>query len=98
LGQSPLLDTVGRTKIVLLAGEDGRSVRAFERGSIELFRNGNALFDANGTEWDFTGRAIRGPGTGQQLKPLPLLKDYWFDWENYHPKTTVYGGAIGRRG
>ena len=38
-----------------------------------------------------TGRAIRGPGAGQQLKPVQLLKDYWFDWENYHPKTLVYG-------
>jgi hypothetical protein len=19
------------------------------------------------------------------------LKDYWFDWRNYNPKTTVYG-------
>jgi hypothetical protein len=88
LAQSPIIDTVGRTKIVLLAADDGRSIRAFERGSIELFRNGNKLFDASGTEWDFSGKSANGA----QLRPLPLLKDYWFDWENYHPKTVVYGG------
>ena len=87
IAQSPLIDTVGHTKIVLLAGDDGRSIRAFECGDVELFRNGNKLFDATGTEWDFSGRS----STGKQLRPVPLLKDYWFDWENYHPKTLVYG-------
>ena len=86
LAQSPLIDTVGRTNVVLLAADDGRSIRAFERGNVELFRNGNKLFDTNGTEWDFTGRAANGA----QLRKIPLLKDYWFDWENYHPNTVVY--------
>jgi len=85
LAQSPIIDTVGRRHIVLLAGDDGRSIRAFDRGNVELFRNGNKLFDASGTEWDFNGRG----SNGAQLRPLPLLKDYWFDWENYHPRTAV---------
>ena len=86
IAQSPVIDTVGRTKIVLLAADDGRSIRAFERGNVELFRNGDKLFDASGTEWDFGGKSA----AGAQLRPVPLLKDYWFDWENYHPKTVVY--------
>jgi Protein of unknown function (DUF3179) len=94
VAQSPIIDTVGRTKIVLLAGEDGRSVRAFERGNVELFRNGDKLFDASGTTWDFSGRS----SSGAQLRPVPVLKDFWFDWENYHPRTVVYGNRIGRAG
>ncbi len=85
LAQWPVLDTVGKTKIVLLAAGDGRSIRAFERGDVELFRNGNKVFDATGTEWDFNGRSSKGT----QLRPVPILKDYWFDWENYHPNTLV---------
>ena len=85
LAESPVLDTLGRTNIVLLAGDDGRSIRAFDRGNAELFRNGNKLFDATGVQWDFNGRSA----DGRQLRPLPLLKDYWFDWENYHRNTAV---------
>ncbi len=86
LAQQPVLDRVGAMKIALLVGDDGRSIRAFDRGDVELFRNGTKLFDANGVEWNFNGRS----STGAQLKPLPVLKDYWFDWENYHPGTAVY--------
>ena len=86
LAQSPIIDTIGRTNVVLIAADDGRSIRAFDRGNVELFRNGDKLFDTRGTEWDFTGRSANGA----QLRTIPLLKDYWFDWENYHPNTVVY--------
>ena len=89
LAESPILDTVGRTRIVLLAADDGRSIRAFDRGPIDLYRNGTKLFDVTGTEWDFNGHAISGPLTGKQLRPVAVLKDYWFDWENYHRGTLV---------
>jgi hypothetical protein len=88
LAQSPILDTVGRTPIVLVAS--GRSVRAFARGNLELYRSGDTLIDTTGTRWDFAGRS----SDGRQLRPVPLLKDYWFDWTNYHPKTAVYFAAI----
>lgn len=25
------------------------------------------------------------------LEAIPMLKDYWFDWRNYNPKTTIWG-------
>jgi len=25
------------------------------------------------------------------LERIPIIKDYWFDWRNYNPKTTIYG-------
>jgi uncharacterized protein DUF3179 len=51
-----------------------------------------ALFmDAStGSDWNFKGCAVAGPMRGSCLKQIWGLKDYWFDWRNYHPETTVY--------
>jgi len=46
---------------------------------------------ATGSEWNFQGCATSGKAKGLCLEPVPMLKDYWFDWRNYNPKTTVYG-------
>lgn len=43
-----------------------------------------------GSRWTFAGCAASGPAAGQCLKPVPSIKDYWFDWQLYHPKTTVF--------
>ena len=99
LKQSLILDDVGAVPIFIVIGDDKRSVRAFERvigdRKLEFFVKSNAssftLVDAEtGTEWDFTGRATSGPLVGQQLKKLPALNDYWFDWKTYHPRTKIY--------
>jgi hypothetical protein len=42
------------------------------------------------SEWNFQGCAISGPSLGKCLDRIPALKDYWFDWRNYHPDTTLY--------
>jgi len=42
------------------------------------------------SEWNFQGCAISGPSQGKCLDRIPALKDYWFDWRNYHPDTTIY--------
>ncbi len=42
------------------------------------------------SEWNFQGCAISGPSQGKCLERVPALKDYWFDWRNYHPETTIY--------
>lgn len=42
------------------------------------------------SEWNFQGCAISGPSQGKCLNRVPALKDYWFDWRNYHPNTTIY--------
>ncbi len=46
---------------------------------------------ATGSEWNFQGCAISGKAKGVCLERIPMLKDYWFDWRNYNPKTTIYG-------
>jgi hypothetical protein len=97
--QSPLLDRVGGVPVALLVGDDGRSVRAFERRldgrELELYRRPGAaplrLVDAQtGSEWSFAGDAIAGPLAGRRLTPVYVLADYWFDWRTYHPRTKVY--------
>ena len=42
------------------------------------------------SEWNFQGCAISGPSQGKCLDRIPALKDYWFDWRNYHSDTTIY--------
>jgi len=42
------------------------------------------------SEWNFQGCAVSGPAQGKCLDRVPALKDYWFDWRNYHPNTTIY--------
>jgi Protein of unknown function (DUF3179) len=97
--QSPLQDRVGGLPIVLVVGEDKKSIRVFDRTvdgrALELFaRRGTRplrLFDAEtGSEWDFTGTAVGGPLQGRRLVKLRALKEYWFDWKIYQPESTVY--------
>jgi hypothetical protein len=97
--QSLILDEVGSVRFFIVIGNDKRSVRAFERvvdgRTLEFFVKPNTasliLVDAEtGSEWDFTGRAISGSLNGQQLTKVAVLNDYWFDWQTYHPKTSVY--------
>jgi hypothetical protein len=97
--QSPIMDTVGGVPIFIVAGEDKKSVRAYERTvdgrRLEFFVKADAsplvIVDAEtGSEWDFSGRATTGPLAGKQLTKVAVLNDYWFDWKAYHPDTAVY--------
>ena len=99
LKQSLILDAVGRLPIFVVLGDDQKSVRAFERSidgrTLEFFVKQGAspfrLVDGEtGSEWDFAGKAIAGSLAGKQLKKIPVLNDYWFDWQTYHPDTGIY--------
>ena len=46
--------------------------------------------EATASAWNFQGCAISGKSTGACLDPVEVMKDYWFDWRNYNPATTVY--------
>ena len=46
---------------------------------------------ATGGEWNFQGCATSGKTKGACLERVPMLKDYWFDWRNYNPQTTIWG-------
>ncbi len=45
---------------------------------------------ATGSEWSFTGCAVNGKLKGACLEPVSAIRDYWFDWRNYHPQTTIF--------
>lgn len=99
LAQAPLHDRVGGTPIVLVVGADGQSIRGFEArvqgGDVEFVRlsdgaPGEFADVGSGSRWNFSGVAVSGPMAGRRLTPVYLLKDYWFDWKIYHPKTAVY--------
>ena len=97
--QSPIIDLIGTVPIVVVLGDDHRSVRAFERTvdgrRLEFFQkveNGALqLLDAEtGSTWNFEGKAVSGSLAGRELKKVFLLEDFWFDWRLYHPDTAIY--------
>lgn len=100
--QAPILDTVGGKDIVILLGEDKKSVRVFERESdgkrLELFvkPDSGEITDAEtASVWNFSGTATSGSMAGKQLVKVASIKDYWFDWKTYHPDTQLY--ALGAK-
>lgn len=104
MAQAPLHDRLGGVSLVFLVGPDGKSVRAFETRQdsidVELVRPadqaaGDVMDVATGSRWGFSGVALSGPLAGRRLKPVYILKDYWFNWMTYHPGTAVY--LLGRR-
>jgi Protein of unknown function (DUF3179) len=48
------------------------------------------LDSSTGSSWAFNGCAVSGKLAGHCLESVTALKDYWFDWRNYHPDTTVF--------
>jgi len=90
-------DRLGTEPILIVAGPDGKSIRAFRArpSAIELpsefYRTDNVLMDADtGSKWNFNGCAVQGQRVGTCLQAIDGLKDYWFDWRNYHPETTIF--------
>ena len=66
---------------------DGKDAEFFLKGDTKDW----VLLDtATASEWNFQGCATAGPASGKCLDRVPALKDYWFDWRNYHPDTTFY--------
>lgn len=97
--QTPVADWVGDTPVLIALAADGRSLRAFDRRIDEMVLEMYAKPDVDppvfidgqtGSEWNFAGLATAGPLQGRELAPMRPLKDYWFDWKQYHPDTRVY--------
>jgi Protein of unknown function (DUF3179) len=99
-----VLDRVGSEPVMLVVGPDKESVRAFSRvlpdgrGVADFYRATNGagfMMDSiTATEWNFEGCATGGPMQGACLTPTDMIKDYWFDWREYNPESTVYGIAV----
>lgn len=99
-GQVPIQDRLGGVPLLLVLGPDGKSVRAFirripgEAQEPDFFKSSGqdwALTDSTTlSSWDFRGCAVQGPSSGKCLESYYFLKDYWFDWQKYHPDTLLY--------
>ena len=98
----PLLIAVGpdsKSFRVFKSRIDGKDAEFFLKGETDSEAKATspttpkswALLDtATASEWNFQGCAISGPSQGKCLDRIPAMKDYWFDWRNYHPSTTIY--------
>jgi hypothetical protein len=96
---------VGFQPVLIVVGPDEQSVRAFADripgvdGVPDFYRvtankPGTLLVDAaTGGEWNFQGCALTGKAKGTCLEHIPMLKDYWFNWRNYNPQTTIWGNS-----
>jgi hypothetical protein len=90
-------DRLGNEPILLVLGPDGKSIRVFrarlagQTVAPEYYKTANVFMDSEtGSEWNFSGCAVTGKRVGSCLAPVYALKDYWFDWRNYHPGTTIF--------
>jgi hypothetical protein len=92
-------DQIGGSPILVVVGPDAASIRVFE-GKVEgdatelTFVRGSGdrlMGDAEtGSTWNFQGCAVDGRLAGRCLKEIDAHKDYWFDWMNHHPQSTVF--------
>jgi uncharacterized protein DUF3179 len=102
LAEKLVKDHIGAEPLLLVVAADNESVRAFRdripgvTGAPDFYRitdqsaQGLLVDAATGSHWSFQGCAVAGKSAGTCLEQLPMLKDYWFDWRNYHPRTTVW--------
>ncbi len=101
LSEKLIEDRLDGHAILVVTGPDDESIRVFtvnepvaaEAGEFyrQIDASGALLTDSGtGSGWDFSGCAISGKLAGTCLTRHPAVKDYWFDWRNYHPDTSVF--------
>jgi hypothetical protein len=104
LGGEPILLVVGpdgKSIRVFQARLHGRKLAPDYYRNTDAFAKNRDVFSAEvkaplfmdsetGSEWNFGGCAVSGTRTGACLTVIYALKDYWFDWRNYHPDTTIF--------
>ncbi len=93
-------DRLAGTPLLLAIGPDDKSIRAFVRRipgddhEANFYRMSGQQWvmmdSATSSLWDFRGCAFSGPAQGKCLPPVSILKDYWFDWRQYHPDTLIF--------
>jgi hypothetical protein len=100
-------DHLGDLPVLVVVGPDQASIRVFEgrlqgESTALTFATGTAsgsianqrvMVDAEtGSTWSFQGCAVEGKLAGRCLKEIDAHKDYWFDWMNHYPDSTVFRG------
>jgi hypothetical protein len=99
-------DRLGGAPVLLVVGPDNASIRVFRPGAngtakaVDFYRktdlaasgaNAPLFMDSQtGSDWNFDGCAVSGKLAGRCLTMVSAIRDYWFDWRNYHPDTTIF--------
>ena len=97
--QNPVSDRFGGKDVLILVGEDDRSVRAFDcevdGRTLEFYRllDGQLVDTETKSEWDFSDLAVSGELEGTRLPQLQIYADYWFDWKKFHPDGLLYSAG-----
>ncbi len=88
-------DQVGDRPIALLYEQAPDRVRAFDRvinGHVVAlhYQDGNLLGEEDDEQWTSTGNPMGNAGNA--LTALPVSRQRWMGWSEFHPGGAVYGG------
>jgi hypothetical protein len=92
-------DRFADNPILIIVGPDQASIRAFQAGidgrpltfvTAQSSNSGVMQDIETSSIWNFQGCATAGTLAGKCLQPMDANKDYWFDWMNHHPSTSVF--------
>ena len=97
LEESPVVnDAVGGTDIVVIATDDARGARAYERRGLSFSdpaaEDGvlSVVEEASGRWLLEEDALVRESDASQSLPRLESRLAYWFGWFQYHPTTAIY--------
>lgn len=98
LGDAVLNDVIAGEDVVIFSRASGPMGIALSRrladGTVLTFELPDGTPIARdretGTSWDFSGRAVAGPLTGERLTPLPTRRAFWFAVSLGFPGIEVY--------
>jgi hypothetical protein len=79
--QALINDSVGLSNVVLIGNAETQTVRAYDRGDLELTYGATGIEGPGGT-WAVTEDALIGPD-GERLPRMPGHTAYWFAWDGY---------------
>ncbi len=90
-------DRVGGTPIAVVCDIDTDRVRAFDRRAdgteATLVLEDGLLADAgHARRWTLRGEPVAGQ-QGEGLHPIPITRQWWLAWSEFHPGTSVYLGT-----
>jgi hypothetical protein len=98
LGRKKTLnDTVGKTKVLIIADDSSRTARAYIRRDYN-FTQGMSPVEVveqkSGEAWQVQEEQLVNVRTGEKLPRLGGHVSYWFGWYAFYPKTEVYQASV----
>jgi hypothetical protein len=92
-------DELGGVPLAIVYEPHGDRMRAFDGRiggvAVTLASGDDVLTDLSRTmRWSRRGEPI-GSAAGEPLRALPVARQFWLAWSEFHPGTTVYADPIG---